>query len=104
MTNKSKNITSEDIKHIADLAFLELNNDQIIQYQTDLKEIINFMAEIKKLDLKSVLETSRISDEENVFRSDEITPSLSQKEATSNATSTYKGFFLVPHVLTGKNS
>ena len=65
---------------------------------------MNFMNQIKELDLKSISETSRTSEEENVLRDDLVTPSLTIDEALSNTKNTHDGFFLVPHVLVGKDS
>jgi aspartyl-tRNA(Asn)/glutamyl-tRNA(Gln) amidotransferase subunit C len=102
--SKNKTITKKQVEHLAKLASLELTSEEINKYQSDLDEIMDFMNQIKNLDLKSIEETSRTTDEENVLRNDEVIPSLTQEEALSNAKKTHKGFFLVPHVLVGKES
>jgi len=42
-----------------------------------------------------VEETSQVTGMENVFREDEIKPSLSQDEVLANAPRKYKGYFVV---------
>jgi aspartyl/glutamyl-tRNA(Asn/Gln) amidotransferase C subunit len=62
------------------------------------------METIKQLDLADVPETSRTTEEENVWRDDEVKLSFSQAEALQNAAKKYKGFYLVPLVLIGKDA
>ena len=98
----SDNISKPLVQHLSKLASLQLTDDQINLYQSNLSSIMDYMDQIKKLDLKSVSETFRTSEEENVWRDDEIKASFTQTQALANAMSTYQGYFLVPLVLTGK--
>lgn len=101
---KNKSITTQQVKHLSKLAALQLTDEEIKKYQSDLDEIVDFMNQIKNLDLESVQETSRTTDEENVLRDDVIGSSLSQQDALGNAKNIHNGFFMVPHILVGKES
>ncbi len=102
MNQKKNIITTDDVKHIAKLASLKLPENMISKYQNDLNEIMNFMNEIKQLDLKSIKGTTRTTEEENILREDKVFPSLTQEEALANAKKSYQGYFVVPIVLRGK--
>jgi aspartyl/glutamyl-tRNA(Asn/Gln) amidotransferase C subunit len=56
------------------------------------------MDEIKNLDVDNIPETTRVTEEENIFREDVVEPSLSQADALKNAKNTRNGFFVVPYV------
>lgn len=102
--SKTTTITPSQVKHLATLASIDLTDKEIKKYQSDLDEVADFMNQIKNLDLEQIPETSRTTNEENVLRDDKITPSLTQKAALSNAKKTHDGFFLVPHILVGKEA
>lgn len=87
--------SSFPIEHVIELANVHLPASQFSSFARKLLAVTNYMNEIKKLDLKSVPETSRVSDEENVVREDEVQASLSQDAALQNAKATHDGFFMV---------
>jgi aspartyl-tRNA(Asn)/glutamyl-tRNA(Gln) amidotransferase subunit C len=91
------------VKHIAQLANLELDEDKIDLYQDQLSVIVDHFNDLKSLSFADVPETSRIVEEENVWREDKVTPSFNQDEALSNSKNTHQGYFLVPYVLTQKD-
>lgn len=87
-----------DVKHLAKLANVKLTKDQEKVLSESIPSVMEYMDEIKNLDLDKIPETSRVTEEINVLREDIVEPSLSQKEALSNAKRTYNGFFVVPYV------
>ena len=89
------------VKTISRLAKLNLTDKQIEKYTKDLSSVVGYMEEIKNLDVKKITETSRVNDEDNILRNDEIKPSLSQKEALKNCKNTHNGYFLVPAIFKG---
>ena len=88
-----------DIKHLAQLANVQLSEKQEQVLEKSIPSIIEYMDEIRDLDVDAIPETSRVTEEINVFREDVIEPSFSQKEALKNAKKSHNGFFLVPAIL-----
>jgi aspartyl-tRNA(Asn)/glutamyl-tRNA(Gln) amidotransferase subunit C len=91
------------VQHIARLANLELTADKIELYQDQLSVIVDHFNDLKSLSLTDVPETSRIVEEENVWREDKVTPSFTQEEALMNSKNTHQGYFVVPYLLTKKD-
>ncbi len=94
-----KIITKDLIDSLSKLAKINLTKEQEEKYAGEFTSVIGYMDEIKNLDVENIAETSRVSDEGNVLRDDEIQPSLSQKQALANSKNTHDGYFLVPQIL-----
>ena len=92
-------ISKDTVRNLAKLAKLNLTDRQIDKYSQDLTAVVGYMEEIKNIDVSQVSETSRVTEEENIFREDEVKPSLSQKEALKNSNNTHNDYFLVPQIL-----
>ena len=89
------------IKHIAELAALDITQDEGVKLSQQLDETLAYINNLKDLDnLVSQLEpSSQITGFENISREDEPSPSLSQDEALKNAKATQNGLFKVKGVL-----
>ena len=92
-------ISKDTVRNLAKLAKLNLTDRQIDKYSQDLTAVVGYMEEIKNLNVENISETVRVTDEENIFREDEVKPSLSQKEALKNSKNTHNDYFLVPQIL-----
>lgn len=92
-------VTPKYIQQLSQLAQLKLTEQQIKQFQKQFDQIVDYMHELSQLDLQTVAETSRVLDQENIFREDVVTPSLTQTEALANAKKTHQGYVVVPLVL-----
>ena len=90
-----KKLSFEEIKHIAKLANLTLSEEEIELFSHQLSETLEHIAELDKLSIEKVIPTFQTTGLINIFRKDEIKPSLSQDQALSNSKSTYKGFFKI---------
>jgi len=98
---KKSIISIDEISHVANLAKLNLPDRLLLKFSDQLSSVIDYMSKIQKLNTEKVPETTQVTRLENIFREDEIKPSLSQKEALSNAKNTYNGFFKVKAVFEG---
>lgn len=63
-------ITKKQVKHIAKLARLGLSDKEIGKFQTDLSEILDYVEQLKEVDVSNVEPTSHPHLLENVFRQD----------------------------------
>ena len=91
-------LTIEEVKHIANLANLGIESDDLEKYRQQLSEVIDLVRKLQTLEVETVEETSQVSGLTNVFRQDEVdvTRTLSQSEATRNAKKSHNGYFVVP--------
>lgn len=101
MKNKQK-ITAEEVKHIAKLSGLILSEAEVEKFQKQLTATLSYIDILNILKTDKIKPTDHVGNAVNVFREDEIKPSLTQEEALSNAKDTYQGFFKVKAVLEEK--
>ena len=87
-----------NIKVLAKLANLNLSKKQEEDLEKSIPSVVDYMDEIKNLDVDDVTETTRVTEEENVLREDIVESSLSQEQALKNAKKTRNGFFVVPAI------
>jgi aspartyl-tRNA(Asn)/glutamyl-tRNA(Gln) amidotransferase subunit C len=88
-----KTLTIKEVEHVALLANLKLNKTELRKFQKQLSEILGYIEVLNKLKAEKIEPTSQVTGLENVFRKDEIKPSLSQKEVLSNAKEKHDNFF-----------
>lgn len=91
-----------NVSALAKLANLTLSEKQLKDLEESIPGVVEYMDEVKNLDVDSIPETTRVTEEKNILREDIVTESLSQEEALQNAKQTHKGFFVVPNVFGGK--
>ena len=92
-------VSKEEILHIANLAYLNLEEDEINSYITNLEEILNFAnivnnAPVEKLDI-----TIGANEAKNVFRKDEINIFEDNSALLKNAINPEQNMFKIPKVI-----
>ena len=92
-------ITMKDVEYVAKLARLELTKEEKEKYSKQLGDILNYINKLNELDTSAVEPTSHVVAISNVFRQDEVKPSLTNEEVLSNAPKKEKGFFKVKKVI-----
>jgi aspartyl-tRNA(Asn)/glutamyl-tRNA(Gln) amidotransferase subunit C len=92
-------ISLEDVEYVANLARLELSEDEKKRFQKELDNIIKYIDQLNELDTENVPTMSHVALLQNVFREDEVLPSLSPDQALANAPEKKDGFFKVPRVI-----
>lgn len=95
MNPKKNSLSEEEVKHIAKLANLPLNEKEIKKFQEQLSEIVSYIGKLGEANTKGVEPTSQVTGLKNVFREDKITPSLPQEKVLSNAKDQYNGYVKV---------
>ena len=94
----TKAITKDLIDTLSKLAKISLTKEQEEKYASEFTSVMNYMEEIKNLDVDNIEATARVANDENVLREDIVKESLSQKEALKNSKNTSNGYFLVPAI------
>jgi aspartyl-tRNA(Asn)/glutamyl-tRNA(Gln) amidotransferase subunit C len=92
-------ITMKEVEHVARLARLELTNEEKERMRAQLDSILSYIDKLNELDTSAVEPTFHVLPMMNVFRDDEVRPSLSQEEALANAPDRQDLFFRVPRIL-----
>ena len=92
-------ISIEDVEHVARLARLKLTYEEKETYRRQLSDVLEHTRRISEVDTSDVPPTSHTLPLRNVFRDDEVKPSLSVEEATGNAPWAVEGAFKVPRIL-----
>ena len=95
----AKQLTPDEVSRVAFLARLELSEDEKARLTTDLNGILSQFARLQELDTQDVSPTSHSLPLQNVFREDEVRPSLSREAATANAPEKRDGNFIVPQIM-----
>ena len=92
-------ITREEVAHLARLARLALEPDELDRFGGQLDAIVTAISRIGDLDTADVPPTSHALPLTNVTRPDEVRPGLSQLQALSGAPAAVDGGFRVPRIL-----
>ncbi|WP_248928274.1 Asp-tRNA(Asn)/Glu-tRNA(Gln) amidotransferase subunit GatC [Paenibacillus hamazuiensis] len=92
-------ITIKDVEHVANLARLELTDDEKQQFTEQLNAILKYAEQLNKLDTDHVEPTSHVMPLFNVMREDEVRPSLPLDKVMQNAPDEEDGQIKVPAVL-----
>ncbi|MDO8609596.1 MAG: Asp-tRNA(Asn)/Glu-tRNA(Gln) amidotransferase subunit GatC [bacterium] len=96
-----KILTKEDILHLAKLSRLELTEEEIQKYWSQLEETVEFVKNMDELDTKDVRPTNSVVDLKNVTYEDgaENKKELTNDEALSNAKNKKDGYFIVKRIM-----
>jgi len=92
-------ITREQVEHVAKLARLAIGEEEKALFARQLSSILTYAQTLNRLDTSSVEPTSHVIPIQNVFREDEVRPSLSREQAFANAPDTDAGCFRVPKII-----
>ena len=96
----NKDISKDTIEQIAELALLELSEEEKEQFSQELNSILGYFKKLNDLDTSNVKPTRHpIEELKNVFRTDEPWEGLTQKEALKNAKNTKDGYIKAPRIL-----
>jgi aspartyl-tRNA(Asn)/glutamyl-tRNA(Gln) amidotransferase subunit C len=87
------------VDHVARLARLALSESERERMRGELSNILEHAETIQSLELDDVPPTSHPVPLSNVFRADEVRPSLDQAVALANAPEAEDGRFKVPRII-----
>lgn len=93
-------ITRQEVEHVARLARLELQPEEIERMTGQLDAILQYAAKLDELDTEGVSVTTHSQEVYNAFREDEVRESLSRDQALDNAPEQNGESFVVPRIIT----
>lgn len=92
-------ISRDEVAHLAKLARLAVTDDELDLFAGQLDVILDSVAQVSEVATDDVPPTSHAVPLTNVFRADEVRPSLTQEQALSGAPAAEDGRFRVPRIL-----
>jgi len=92
-------IEEKDVKHIANLARLELTDEEVKKFSSQLGSILEHVANMSELDTSKVKPTAHAVALSNVLREDKVNHEVSREKALSNAPEEEEGAFKVPRIV-----
>ena len=92
-------ITPDLVRHLASLSRILVTDDEVEKLAGELGVIVDSVATVNKAVSGDVVPTSHPIPMSNVFRQDEVAPSLTQEQALSGAADSAEGRFKVAAIL-----
>ena len=92
-------VTAREMEHVAALARLELSDQEEQRLFSDMEKIIGYFETINHLDLSDIEPTSHVMPLENVYREDQVAPSMEREALLANAREADEGCFRVVQVV-----
>lgn len=92
-------VSKEELLHIANLADLNLKEDEIDSYLSNLQDILNFADVVKNAPTEGLEETIGANENCNVFRKDEVETFDDHEALLKNAPEQERGMFKIPKVI-----
>ena len=92
-------ITKEEVKKVAHLARLELNEEEISNHVEQLEKILEYIKQLESIDTNNVPGTTRAIEVTNIFRKDEKKNSDCTEELLELGPSKEGKYFKVPKII-----
>ena len=95
----AKRIGEAEVRKVAKLARLELNETEVEEFAGQLSAILEYMEKMNELDTTRVEPLAHCLPITNVFREDSVKESIGVEKALANAPQRDGEFFKVPKIL-----
>ena len=95
-------ITEQEVRYVADLANLQLTDDEVRRFQHDLDEVLTHIDSLNELDTNAVEPMAQVlydAEETATLRDDRERTTLGTAVALENAAVSGSGYFKVPKVI-----
>lgn len=97
--SEKKKVTKEELLYIADLADLDIKEEECDEYLKNLEEILEFADIINNADTEKMDITIGVNDEVNVFRKDEVKEFENMEGLLENAPDKDQNMYRIPKVI-----
>lgn len=92
-------LSRQEIESVAHLSRLELSPEELDKFTEQINTLLEHFAKLQELDTDDVEPTSHAMPVYNVFRKDEVKPSLPPEEVVANGPQIAENCFVVPRVV-----
>jgi len=96
---KKRHLSKKEVEHIAWLAHIELSGKEKTLFTEQFNDILDYFKKIDEVDTEDVQPIYHVLDLMNVYREDEVAPSLPTEEALKNAPKKEKQFLKAPRIV-----
>ena len=93
-----------DVAYVAELARLELTDEEKAVFQPQLEDIVRYVEKISSVDVEGVPPTMHGRAIVNALREDEVRPSMPCEDALANAPARTGDEFMLPKIVEGAES
>jgi aspartyl-tRNA(Asn)/glutamyl-tRNA(Gln) amidotransferase subunit C len=104
--SSNERVALEDVRRVAELAHLQLNDLEEPAMQRDLNAILDYVAQLNELDTAAISPMAQVSeildreaDIEGALRPDQVVPCLERSSVMVSAPASDGVFFKVPKVI-----
>ncbi len=92
-------LSHEEVRRIAELAKLDLTDEEVARYASQLSNILDYFKRLQELDTSHIEPTASVLPLKNVWRADVAGPPLSPEQVIANAPDASDNQFRVSAVL-----
>lgn len=93
------NVSKEELLHIANLAQLNIEENEVEEYLKNLEEILNFANSVNNAPVDDLDITIGANEAKNIFRKDEVKIFEDNEALLANAISKEQNMFKIPKVI-----
>ena len=97
--DRAQSAKKMDVRYVANLARLNLNEAEAAQFQTQLDVIVEYFNQLRSLDVEGVEPMAHATPIQNVFREDEVRPGLDREVVLKNAPQHSPDLIMVPTII-----
>jgi aspartyl-tRNA(Asn)/glutamyl-tRNA(Gln) amidotransferase subunit C len=96
-------ITREDVMRVAELAYLDLSEDELEKYRRQIDEILDYISKLNELDTSGVEPMTQVLSDDQAadatMREDLVVPSAVAEDVLRQAPDPEPPYFRVPKVI-----
>ncbi len=90
-----------EVERVAKLARIGLTPEQAAKLSVELGEIVGFVEQLQAVDIEGVAPTDQVTGLVDVWREDDVRPSMPREQLLANAPTQKDGYIVVKRVLNG---
>ncbi len=92
-------ISLDEVRHVARLARLDLDESELMAFQGELNQLLGHFGDIQGVDVSGVAPKPHAVALQNVWAEDEPRFGLTREQALRNAANSRAGLFIVPTII-----
>jgi aspartyl-tRNA(Asn)/glutamyl-tRNA(Gln) amidotransferase subunit C len=92
-------LTAEEVKKVAEMARIELKEEEVEKFQKDLSSVLEYVEELQQVDTDGLEIVSSVTGLENIQRADVAQPIEYQEEILANAPERKEKYYKVKSIL-----
>ena len=92
-------LSRDEVAKLAALARIEMSEEELVSLSSQFGMILDAVARAQEVNLDGVTATSHPQPIQNIFREDQVRPSLTPEQALSGAPAQEEQRFRVPQIL-----